>query len=708
MAFGDEVKTGNITENWLFTLANRQGGNLYLSFQDTTVSSNFYYGVILNKPSIRESIDLKNSTAKTSNISITIADFNYNGESISKELYGGSNQYINQEVTVKSQVNGATPRQIGAFRLTEISTDGDKITLSLSARKPWDFITAPQAKSNAPQNVYKPLAYGTYLGNTTSNETNRIKVFPIPVIQGDGGKIYFAMHKAITDGSVKINFYDKTSDLFPVLTADASTSVVYGVDTIGVNPELERTFRLFPSSFVSSRNWTNGANVLTDDNSFASLPDGSSDINFMGFNILEFGGKVTDFKVFARGELSIDQTDGETEQTASILAKIKGIDNDSSSGSATIFSSNTANTTHILQGQGDINGDTSSSDFTNSDKYDDGSFTSSQLASQNNPLGNISIGASRGSSQTYDAKIFNVYYQAKTQAPEDEPHSSSKERGDVQYVYCGNDGLPKTYTGASGVVTKIHEAHREILNTFAGVGTTDAKIETNFSGEDWSDFDSAKTNWLIRYWKLESTLLKDILEKLQYEGGFIFKFTATNKMKYIYLKQSMTATTTFTKQDIANVLVSPSSFSDLITKMNINYEKHPAVEENRYISKVTSSNESVRTNYNIQSKENVLEVNLDAYVAPAMSDSTTGGNANPNNDFYSYYDNILGDIKLIVEFNLINPEYYNIDVGEIISFSDMYPENPFGHNSGSWSGLKFIVTDLNRTCGSIKIKAREV
>jgi len=142
--------------------------------------------------------------------------------------------------------------------------------------------------------------------------------------------------------------------------------------------------------------------------------------------------------------------------------------------------------------------------------------------------------------------------------------------------------------------------------------------------------------------------------------------------------------------------------------MNINYQKHPAVGENRYISTVTSSNNTTRTNYNIQSEENILEVNLDAYVEPVMSASTSGGNANPNNDFYSYYDNILGDIKLMVEFNLVNPEYYNIDVGEIIDFSDMYPETPFGHNSGNWSGLKFIVTDINRTCGSIKIKAREV
>ena len=700
MAFGNEVKTGNIVENWLFTLPNRQGGNLYLSFKDTTHSSNFYYGVILNKPSIRESIDLKNSTAKTSNISIEIPDFKYNGENISKELYGGSNQYINQVVTVKSQVNESTPIAIGSFRLTEISLNNDKITLALSSRQPWDFITAPQVKSDAPQNVYKPIAYGTYLGNTTSNQTNRIKVFPIPRIQGQGGKIYFAMHKSITDGSVVLNFYDKTSDLFPVLTANSSTETKYGADAIGVNTELSRTFRLPLSSFISSHNWNNGANVLTDDSNFASLPDESSGINFMAFNILEFGGKVTGFTVFARGELSIDTTDGSSEQPASILAKIKGVDNNSDSGSATIFSSNTAGTTHTLSGSTDIDG--------NGSNYKGGGFSSSQLASQNNPLQNLSIGASRGSSQKYDAKIFNAYFSATTEAPEDEPHSSSKERGDVQYVYCGNDGLPKTYTGASGIVTKIHEAHREILKSFLGVDVSDSAIETNFSGEDWSDFDTVKTNWLIRYWQLNPKPVKEILEKLQYEGGFIFKFTANNNLKYIYLKQSMTSTITLTKKDIANVSVSPSSFSDLITKMNINYEKHPAVNEKRYTSTVTSSNDTIRTNYNIQTEENILEVNLDAYVAPAMSARTTGGGSNPNNDFYSYYDNITGDIKLIIEFNLINPEYYNIDVGDIIDFSDMYPENPFGHNSGNWSGLKFIVTDLNRTCGSIKIKAREV
>ena len=132
------------TENWLFKLANDNATFLYLALSDVTYSSNFYEGAILNKPSIRESIDLSNSTAKTGNISIQIADYNYNGSPISEELFGGSNHYMNQTVTVHSKINAETPIQIGTFRLTDISTDGDKISLSLASHRPWDFISVPK------------------------------------------------------------------------------------------------------------------------------------------------------------------------------------------------------------------------------------------------------------------------------------------------------------------------------------------------------------------------------------------------------------------------------------------------------------------------------------------------------------------------------------------------------------------------------------
>jgi len=745
MAFGNEVKTGNITENWLFTLPNRQGGNLYLSFKDTTVSSTFYYGVILNKPSIRESIDLKNSTAKTSNISITIADFNYNGESISKELYGGSNQYINQEVVVKSQVNGATPRQIGAFRLTEISTDGDKITLSLSSRKPWDFISTPTVKS--PLGNTFPISYGDYTANASTVSSPDFceskSLFPAPLEKVENDDFIALNVKNATDG--KLHFYDKSADIFVPLDDVNNNSVALGNGFANVTDiDLHRKYKVRPNSIIENADYSdysdNGANTIdTDENSSSDLDYSISDgtlsnsnrtwnlAKTFNANVPQVQHEVQEYKTGFTFEFTLDATMiGVTGDTVSI-----GVDiSDKTSGSYSEVVQFDYTASFLDTGQFNLSGSeiAISGDFSGSGVITESKTTQLSGDFKSNIKGlttdtisyQVSVLIQMPSSSTrqitavdFDFKMYETFIQPECKIPvrstdEAKHNSASESIAKIETLYAGNDGLTKTYSGASGVVTKIHEAHREILNTFSGVDASDANILTNFSGEDWSDFNTAKTNWLIRYWRLESISLKDILEKLQYEGGFIFKFTSTNKLKYIYLKQSMTATTTFTKQDIANVSVSPSSFSDLITKMNINYQKHPAIEENRYISTVTSSNNTIRTNYNIQSEENILEVNLDAYVAPTMSASTSGGNANPNNDFYSYYDNILGDIKLIVQFNLVNPEYYNIDVGEIIDFSDMYPETPFGHNSGNWSGLKFIVTDINRTCGSIKIKAREV
>ena len=85
MAFGDSIKFGNIQENWLFKFANDASGYLYFSFADVTYAVNFYRGVVLNKPTIRESIDLARGTSKAGNLSITLPDFTYLGAPISEE-----------------------------------------------------------------------------------------------------------------------------------------------------------------------------------------------------------------------------------------------------------------------------------------------------------------------------------------------------------------------------------------------------------------------------------------------------------------------------------------------------------------------------------------------------------------------------------------------------------------------------------------------
>ena len=198
--------------------------------------------------------------------------------------------------------------------------------------------------------------------------------------------------------------------------------------------------------------------------------------------------------------------------------------------------------------------------------------------------------------------------------------------------------------------------------------------------------------------------LKKVLEQLQYEFGFIFKFRADGTGSYIHVLQTseLSAAQTFKKEDIANLKINNMPFSQLLTKMEINYEKHPA--ENRYLSSVTSSNSTARTSWSIQAKENISEVDLDMNVGPPNTSGQTDGNT----DFYSYYDNLFGDIKKIINCDIVNPAVsYNLETGDIIQFSNTageMPVEPFGDN---WADY-YMITDLQRSPGKIKIQAREV
>ena len=98
----------SIKLNWLVQLFydDESASDFFgLAYSDTTVDSVFYKGAIINKASIRESINLENSTANTSNVSFNVANFVDNeGNLFSERIYGGSNyssvEYINRQVKI--------------------------------------------------------------------------------------------------------------------------------------------------------------------------------------------------------------------------------------------------------------------------------------------------------------------------------------------------------------------------------------------------------------------------------------------------------------------------------------------------------------------------------------------------------------------------------------------------------------------------------
>jgi hypothetical protein len=91
-------------------------------------------------------------------------------------------------------------------------------------------------------------------------------------------------------------------------------------------------------------------------------------------------------------------------------------------------------------------------------------------------------------------------------------------------------------------------------------------------------------------------------------------------------------------------------------------------------------------------------------VGTPNSSGQTDGNA----DFYSYYDNIFGDIKKIVSCDIVNPAVsYDLETGDIIQFSKAkgeMPVEPFGDN---WADY-YMITTLNRSPGKVNITCREV
>ena len=641
---------------------------LPIAFTDTLYNDVFYFGAVINNPSIRESINLANSTAKTSNINIIIPDFNYQGTNISQELHGGTRKYINQEVKVFSQINNDTPNQIGSFRLTDISTDGKKISLSLTSHKPFDFISFPQDRTTATNKII-PVVYGQY----TPNESNfnadgtfcDTKLYPVESLGVDDEKIRTLMPRAYSSGSdAHINIWHGANVFLPLETAaggqeDATTllenancietstnKLAYGIVFAQESRNPTGTGTEFNNTHLAFDNDTETASTI-------SVTDTGNYL--LGFTTIPEKWSTHSVKIIRlKHKYSLD---------ASFNVYIYNGTNNNVSG-AINFTADTFQTTVI----------TISGTVKVGEKW---TILYIRTSGSN---GTLSVGSVK-------AHIHTAFDTSDA--------SELKRLGEVKYWYSGGNGLKETYSGSSNVITEIHEAHRDLLIRYAGIGIA--------TPTGWSDLDSSK-NWKIRYWTHKVVDLEKILNKFQYEGGFIFRFAPDGSPQYIHIKDSYGSVDfTLTKQDLSDIKINLMSFSNLLTQMNIQYEKHPA--ENRYTNNSLSSNDTARKNNNIKTLENISEVNLDAYVSPSIP---TIPGTNPNDDFYTYYDNIFGSIKIIVQGTIVNPFFYDLEVGNIVGFDDMHPTTPLGHNSSSWTNLKFMIISITRSKGSLKFKAREI
>jgi len=681
-----------------------------IALSDTTVDDVFYHGVITNTPSVRSSINLANSTAKTGNISLSVVNFQYKGDDFSAELFLGTRKYINRNVKIYSQLNGDSTLsnclQVYQGRLIDISHDDATIRLTIAEQRPWDFITFPQGQTSS--GIYIPVSYGDFVKNSNTTYSSPAYLVnqnyrPILFESSEDGKLYFvSSSETKTDAEAAV--YDKNIDWFIPVEAmiddsQTSTESKNSAFLSYLSPSLKRGFRYRGTSAENTDNagssvsWTDTEDSFdTSTSTYAALTDtvvGSYNtsyrtdyltINFpaptgtlVSGNVnlvilFDINAEITPFIIFSdpnqlRVRIEVETDDGTNDEAFVYLQSGQESDN-------------TINDTITLTG-----------------------FSALPENIKINGYVSFSAGASvePECTLTWDIKVKDVYITAQV----------DEEPKDVDIAYTGADGLLNSFTGGSDLADTGLEAHRDLLTRFAGFDDTDANIY-NYDANLDIEASRITSAWNIRWWALEPVELEKILEQLQYEFCFIFKWR-NGLGSYWFVKNSYSSgdvAQTLKKDDIAKLKINNTPFSELLTTMEINYDKHPA--ENRYLSSVTSvdSTNKPRRKWNIQSKENIKEIKLDMNVNKPGNANPGGGN--PNDGFADYYMNIFGDVKKIISCDIVNPAVsYNLETGDIIQFSNTAGEMPVEPFGDDWQDY-YMITNLNRSPGKVGITAREV
>ena len=716
-----------------------------ISFADTTIDDRFSHGAILSQPSIRESIDLKNSTSKTSNISIELANFDYNGTPFSEEIFGGTRKYINRVCKVFVQLNDNpylhNALQVYSGRLVNFGHNQDTITLEIVAHDPFEGIEVPQIKTD--KNNYFPIAYGDYTANASASNSQSVALsfgssagidefrkrktlYPIPVEQRRGDTIFSLTGLRSILQNAYPHFYEKSVDSFIPIANHPSTmtTIDAGNETFGNGYAVRHNQSLLKGQFVkplertdsgSSTNfvWAENDNAFNGDyidtSSYTQCliqgnftADDNATIKFKMPQLTGVADTISIHLVFA-GTVSLSSSSGSGEIRIQLI--------DESFGASDILGyysiTNETPTTTFNQTLGGTLSTSSFAYFSNGNDSDSEFNASSNGWGEEIKLKMKAIqqsGSLDGNLGGY-LRLADVVIEVRSKldySDQDKKSNSYKILDDIDELYCGANGLKDVDSwGGDSLITNIVFAHRDLMQRFGNFKDgNDVPYDSAYDPINWdsgTDISTVK-DWALRYWITEPKQLNDCLIELQQNGGFIGRYNGQGFYTYVYIPDSITTDHTLTKDDIIDLDIQLTPFDNVVTSMDIEYEKHP-VKNKGYVSKVEATNSSNISDYNIGSNENKRTVRLNALVsAPAATPSS-----NVNDDYYTYFDNIFSQ-KLIVSFSIVNQDFYNIDVGDFVAFGDV-GTNAFG---SSFSGKDFIVTQINRKLGSIGVVVNEV
>lgn len=729
--------TSTIKEEWLFEFRNQDYPSSPIpadtsdeiirlataEVPHSSISDMKYHGFITNTPSIRESIDLNKSTSTVSNISITCANgtLSNHSKTLAEEIYGGSNNYINRDVIVRSRVGGYT-EIIFQGRLKEVKlSNQDTVSIVIAVHDPIQDISIPEYQSKSGN--YFPIFYGESVPETSTvlvpDFIDASIVFPVEVDTLNNDVFNCLFHQA---ESVDARLHYPVKDTFnanefPIMCPldDTFSNATYddyegatndtNRNVMRTDLDLHRAYKVRPQTVT---NPSSGSGVTVTNPGNAYDDNASTD---------------ADFTAALNTDVTVDKeyviSDIPKEEHA--LQTLKFFYNYSITG----YGASNGNL-HIHIGVA-IKHDGSYSAFKEINKSANQSADTEELnLLSNSDFSNAtnktpeevklrirfinSASDDGGDNNLAVVNLFDTFFQIETKIVDDNDTdelqlANSSAVTSVKRLYTGADGFDESWN-AGTVVSLIHDMHRDILYRFAGVTATP-------DGYSALDTDRQQTGffWFCRYYTHKPIEIKKLLEQCQYEGGFIFRFRPSNQTpQYIHIPDSPTTIHTIDKNDITNLNISVTPFESLVTKRIIKYEINPINDKTMREITCTDTTNNPRTTYNIDTKENIKTDEL-KILRNSVGQANMGGAR--NNGFANYYNAIEGNPKLVVDTEIINPGssggssyFYLMEVGDICAFNhnDMIVE-PFGQ---SFNGKQFIVTSLTRSPGSLKVSLREI
>ena len=654
-------------ENWLVQVYETDGsGFKSFSFFDQTVDSVAYSGIILNTPSIRESINIFNSTFSVSNLSLELQD----DSDLRQDFLFGSNYYLNGDVKIFSCLEPGTVSnlnnvpQIYQGRLESVSHNDNTVTLNIVAKRPYDNVTVPKVYSA--ENVVAPLVYGDYSGHDsikTNGTPNNWRAIPFTKFDSNGMSF---VSGTIAETSQEVATYIPNYDMFIKYHGGTYNNATAGnVKVFKIPVSGKHIYQVAPVS--------NSAITTSSEITAANLSN-TYDLNDATEGTLTFPiGSVT-AATYSYKERYVFDSALEIGQQAKVTYDVTGYNNlDNVNVQLILLDADGANAGTGVEAEIAANAS---------------NRTSKVIATADAVSVDVLVKFeySAGASPAAVVEIKEVFAYI------------TKFKEDIEFIYSAADGETQGYKGSSTRVSKIHEAHRSFVHNILGVDTDGGGSD---DPDGWSDLNTSRSSWTCRYNLLNPMPAKKFLDKIQFEGGFVSTFSASGDVKYIYVKDSYSsANHTLDKNDVANVSYSHTPLSSLITDILVNYDPHPAKRRN-YRSQTTASESTIRSNYNIATAQ-VVNYNLDALVAGIGSDLTP---SSANAGFIDYYGNLRSSPRVILNAGIVNPTLFDMELGDICTFSSMLPSTAFNK---SFSGAYFMVTSLTRNSGKLQVQFIEV